>query len=281
MGMVTVPVTLTVGEQVLQAIFESNTTDACVEEIINYYDLSTGGATSWEWTFEGGSPATSTSQNPMVAYFNPGTFDVTLTVSDGVEFNTVWIENYITITGVPEIPGSPAGENDICTNWSLPTQYTTTEATNAESYVWEFLPAEAGTILSNGLTATVTWTLNWEGMATIKVKGYNEICGEGEFSEELEITCSICTGINEKADLKDIQIFPNPTNGMITISFDNNFGMTEISVMNMLNKVVFSEKSETMTGKILDMDLSNLAKGVYIIKLKTDRHEETRKIVIQ
>jgi len=281
MGMVTVPVTLTVGEQVLQAIFESNTTEACVEEIINYYDLSTGGATSWEWTFEGGSPATSTSQNPMVAYFNPGTFDVTLTVSDGVEFNTVWIENYITITGVPEIPGSPAGENDICTNWSLPTQYTTTEATNAESYVWEFLPAEAGTILSNGLTATVTWTLNWEGMATIKVKGYNEICGEGEFSEELEITCSICTGINEKADLKDIQIFPNPTNGMITISFDNNFGMTEISVMNMLNKVVFSEKSETMTGKILDMDLSNLAKGVYIIKLKTDRHEETRKIVIQ
>ena len=57
--------------------------------------------------------------------------------------------------------------------------------------------------------------------------------------------------------------------------------MTEISVMNMLNKVVFSDKSETITGKTLNIDLSNLAKGVYFIKLKTDRQEETRKIVIQ
>jgi PKD repeat protein len=281
MGMVTVPVTLTVGEQVLQAIFESSTTEACTEEIVNYYDLSTGGASSWEWTFEGGSPATSTNQNPLVAYLNPGTFDVTLTVSDGIESNTLVIEDYITISGVPEIPVTPTGENEICTNWSPPTQYTTTGATNAESYVWELLPAESGTILSNGLTATVTWTLNWEGTATIKVKGYNEICGEGEFSEGFDITCSICTGINEKADLTGVQIFPNPSNGRITISFDNNFGVAEISVMNMLNKVVYSGKTETMTGKTLNIDLSNLTKGVYFIKLKTDRQEETRKIIIQ
>ncbi len=159
-----------------------------------------------------------------------------------------------------------------------PTQYTTTGATNAESYIWEIQPAAAGTISGTGTTATVTWTLNWEGTATIRVKGYNEPCGEGEFSEGFEIACSICTGINEQADLTGIQIYPNPSNGRITVSFDNNVGMTEISVMNMLNKVVFSDKSETMTGKTLNIDLSDLSKGVYFIKLKTDRQEETRKI---
>ncbi len=92
--------------QSLQAMFNSSTTETCTEEIINFYDQSSGGAISWEWTFEGGSPATSTNQNPMVAYFNPGTFDVTLTVSDGVESSTVVMENYITVMSVPQIPGT-------------------------------------------------------------------------------------------------------------------------------------------------------------------------------
>ncbi len=65
--------------QTFQAAFASNTTNTCIEEVIEYYDMSSGGAISWEWEFEGGSPATSTNQNPMVAYFSSGTFDVTLT----------------------------------------------------------------------------------------------------------------------------------------------------------------------------------------------------------
>jgi hypothetical protein len=51
--------------------------------------------------------------------------------------------------------------------------------------------------------------------------------------------------------------------------------------MNMLNKVVFYENTETLTGKTLGIDLSGLSKGVYIVKLKTDRQEETRKIIVQ
>jgi PKD repeat protein len=267
--------------QTLQALFVSSTTETCTQEIINFYDQSSGGAISWEWTFEGGTPGSSTNQNPVVAYFSPGTFDVTLTISDGVETSTLVMENYMTVIADPQIPGAPTGEVEICTNWSEPTQYSTSGANNAESYIWEILPAEAGTISGNDLIATVSWELNWEGTATIKVKGYNESCGEGLFSTSLDVVCSICTGINEHADLADIQIYPNPSNGRITVSFDSNVGMTEISVMNMLNKLVFSDKTETTTGKNLNIDLSNFSKGVYFIKLKTDRQEVTRKIVIQ
>jgi hypothetical protein len=95
------------------------------------------------------------------------------------------------------------------------------------------------------------------------------------------VVCSICTGINNQADLTSIQIYPNPSDGRINVSFDYNVGVTEISVMNMLNKIVFYENTETQTGKTMNIDLSDLPKGVYIVKLKTDRHEETGKIVIQ
>jgi PKD repeat protein len=47
---------------------------------IQFTDASMG-ADSWSWTFEGGNPSTSTDQNPVVTYPNPGIFDVTLEVT--------------------------------------------------------------------------------------------------------------------------------------------------------------------------------------------------------
>jgi PKD repeat protein len=50
---------------------------------INFTDQSTGIPDSWSWTFEGGTPSSSTSQNPSGILFDtPGTYDVTLTASN-------------------------------------------------------------------------------------------------------------------------------------------------------------------------------------------------------
>lgn len=51
---------------------------------IRFNDLSGGFPTRWEWTFEGGIPATSTEQNPTVTYNQPGRFRVTLRVTNTV-----------------------------------------------------------------------------------------------------------------------------------------------------------------------------------------------------
>jgi PKD repeat protein len=51
---------------------------------IKFNDLSDGFPTSWLWTFEGGTPSTSTEQNPTVTYTQPGRFKVTLVTSNAL-----------------------------------------------------------------------------------------------------------------------------------------------------------------------------------------------------
>jgi PKD repeat protein len=51
---------------------------------VRFSDLSGGFPTRWEWTFEGGTPATSNEQNPVVTYTQPGKFKVTLVTYNAI-----------------------------------------------------------------------------------------------------------------------------------------------------------------------------------------------------
>lgn len=51
--------------------------------LVNFYDRSAGTPYTFEWSFEGGIPASSTSQHPEgISYPNPGVYDVSLTVTN-------------------------------------------------------------------------------------------------------------------------------------------------------------------------------------------------------
>ena len=64
---------------------------------VSFEDASTNAPTTWNWTFEGGSPATSTLQNPTVTYPTEGTFDVSLTVTNASGSDTKSEADYITV----------------------------------------------------------------------------------------------------------------------------------------------------------------------------------------
>ncbi len=68
---------------------------------VKFVDLSTNKPTSWQWTFQGGNPATSTLQNPEVIYSGAGIYKVTLKVSNAAGENTLVRESYINTTGTP------------------------------------------------------------------------------------------------------------------------------------------------------------------------------------
>jgi len=68
------------------ANFSQSATEVPVGGTVDFTDESWGGyIVSWQWEFEGGTPATSTEKNPTVTYNEPGQFTVRLTItnSDG------------------------------------------------------------------------------------------------------------------------------------------------------------------------------------------------------
>jgi PKD repeat protein len=80
------------------AEFKSNYSQSCVGSNIIFNDMSENGVpSSWNWTFIGGTPSTSTLQNPTVNYATPGTFPVKLVVSNSSGADSIIKNNCISI----------------------------------------------------------------------------------------------------------------------------------------------------------------------------------------
>ena len=80
------------------ADFTADKTSVAAGDQVHFTDQSANNPTSWSWTFEGGSPATSTAQNPVVTYNTPGDYTVTLTVTNDAGNDTETKTAYIHVT---------------------------------------------------------------------------------------------------------------------------------------------------------------------------------------
>jgi len=71
---------------------------ACAGESITYKDATwNSDIIAWSWEFPGGTPATSTAQNPVVNYANPGSYSATLTVTNSAGSTTKTMNNVVYI----------------------------------------------------------------------------------------------------------------------------------------------------------------------------------------
>lgn len=65
------------------AEFGATPLEVCAGDCVQFTDLSTENPTSWQWTFQGGTPSSSTVKNPgPICYDIPGVYDVTLIASN-------------------------------------------------------------------------------------------------------------------------------------------------------------------------------------------------------
>jgi len=84
--------------------FSAGLTQVCTGVDVVFTDASTNGICQWEWEFEGATPATSGLRIPSVVYDYPGTYDVTLTVSNDTGVATIKMEDYITVIAAETLP---------------------------------------------------------------------------------------------------------------------------------------------------------------------------------
>ena len=82
----------------VEADFEASRTELSINQIITFENLSSGKVGSYAWTFEGGTPASSTQKDPgTVTYYGYGNFDVRLIVSNETTADTLLREDYISV----------------------------------------------------------------------------------------------------------------------------------------------------------------------------------------
>jgi PKD repeat protein len=130
------------------ASFTSTPTgSACTGQTVQYTSTSTGSPASYSWTFSGGTPATSTLQNPTVTYSASGNYTVALTATNSMGNNTSTQTNYITINQTPSITGTTPGSRCGTGTVSL-------SATASTGTISWFSAATGGTALGSGTSFT-------------------------------------------------------------------------------------------------------------------------------
>lgn len=168
------------------ANFSATPTTLCAGSTAAFSDMSSNSPTSWSWTFQGGNPASSTSQNPTVTYTAAGTYSVSLTATnnDGSDVETKTA--YITVNALPVVTGT-ASANPVCSGAS-----TTLSGGGASSYLWSggvtngvpFAPSSTATYTvtgtdGNGCSNTATLTVTVTPTPTVGVSGTMTITSGG------------------------------------------------------------------------------------------------------
>ena len=82
------------------ADFRANQEAACEGQVVKFFDESLYGPTSWSWSFPGGDPASSTDANPQIRYSQPGSYDVSLVVSNAQGNQSLTRQGFININSV-------------------------------------------------------------------------------------------------------------------------------------------------------------------------------------
>jgi hypothetical protein len=236
------------GEGLPTANFSAANTTICAGESVQFNDQSAPDITSRTWTFPGGNPGTSSSANPIIAYNNPGTYSVTLSVSNANGTNTSTQSNLVVVNPAPSTP-------------------TITQNGNVLSVFLQ-------------LGESATWFLNGNQIGT----GANlTITNQGNYTVEVtnSFGCRAVSGTfnvlsNEDLELNNILIFPNPNQGKFIIQLDNH-ALESITIVDAIGRTV----AQISTSDVeVHMDLSHLNSGLYSVVLRTANGILVRKIEI-
>jgi gliding motility-associated-like protein len=210
------------------AVFTANTTAGCSPLIVNFQDQSTGSPATWSWDFGNGN--TSSLQNPTASYFTPGTYTVSLTVTNANGTNTLTRSQFITVYENPTVDFTVPTRNGCFPFRVQFTDISTPGAGNTNvSWQWDF---------GNGVTSTqqnpfVTYSTAGNFSITLRVtndKGCTRVISRpayisvtpgvtAAFTNSQPTVCSAPATIN----------FTNNSNGPGTLNYLWDFGDGNLS----------------------------------------------------
>lgn len=229
----------------------------CQKFCTSFTDQSTNNPTSWQWTFPGGNPPSSSDQNPTnICYNEPGTYEVTLITTNANGSDTLILPDFITVYPTPPIP-------------TITQIGSTLTSSEADFYQWQL-----NTVDIPGAT-NQSYEVLQSGFYTVIVSDSNSCKNSATLYVEI-------TGIDEVSGA-GVWVSPNPSDGV----FNVRLGMAgpavaiTMQVTDAIGRpVYFYAPDQPEQNQIQQVDLRRLPRGVYLLTIRSDGFVVTKKIII-
>lgn len=172
-------------QQPLIASIDGEGYEILAGDSITFRDNSSGQASRWKWTFEGGNPASSELSSPTVTYLEPGTYKVTLEISNAISSQTVTKEEFVTV-GYNQINAAFIADKTTLQQGES-VQFTDQTTGIPESWEWQFIHATQG-VLYTSTEQNPLIQFDEPGIYTVTLKASNpEFEGEKTVEEMIEV----------------------------------------------------------------------------------------------
>jgi PKD repeat protein len=155
------------------ASFKSDSTIGCAPLNIKFINTSTNNVKSFQWTFEGGTPATSNDENPVVTYLKAGVFGVTLEVTNSKFSASERKASLVIISEKPTVEFIYSLQNTSA-------NFTNLSSSNATAYRWDF---SDGTF---AVSKDIIKNFNKDGNYAVTLTATNS-CGSVSLSKTIKI----------------------------------------------------------------------------------------------
>jgi len=255
----------------------------CVNGIMQFWNSSIGTSTnaSYQWAF--GDNTNSSVKNPVKTYSANGLYVVCLTISDSTTncFSTKC--HTVTIACISSGSCMANFADSACyNNGTKKFNSTSLGTTNQTNYTWNFGDNTTGF----GKNTQHTYTSNGTYTVCLTIQDSTTNCYSTKCAT-VSIICVPPTGIKSNVNsISDTKVYPNPTNGNLSIDISNiamNAKTIAINVYNILGQEVFNT-NELVNGNTIhkELNLETLDNGTYYIKISDNlNYYQTRKIIIR
>jgi PKD repeat protein len=238
------------------ASFISCDTVICGNMCVDFVSLSTN-AQSWQWSFPGGMPSSSPMEQPSnVCYNAPGSYDVSLIVTNPAGIDTFTMTNFIQVG-----PGTPA---------PVVTQNgNTLTSTPAVQYQW---------YLNN---VAISGATSQQHLAMLSGNYFVTITDAGGCTASSVPMHVSLVGIEEESPAISFSVYPNPFNDRLTITLSSDHSVTVVlKFFDSIGRQIFSEERRINgAGQVFDYSLPGFANGVYFLQCEAGGKRWTRPII--
>lgn len=88
------------------------------------------------------------------------------------------------------------------------------------------------------------------------------------------------TAVENETNNDLLKVYPNPSSGKLNISFGSDKNIEFINIMDMSGKTILH--APIIDSKsIHEIDLSGLAKGVYVLQVQSNGKRQTKKLILE